>query len=67
MTRRDPVLISTVTAMPGDKLTQLVLGLHLCSIERYTGGMEQFLPAGLAAALLGHPRLIRGLVLRRVA
>ena len=45
---REPVLISTVTAMPGSRFDHAVVDLHLRLIERHAGGIDQLLPLGLA-------------------
>ena len=66
--RREPVLISTVTAMPGDKVDELVLDLHLRAVERDARGVDQLL--ALAARCVASRRpcgLSRGLSLRLVA
>ena len=49
MMLREPVLISTVTAMPGERLASVFTNLHLCPIERDTRSVAEFLAFGFAA------------------
>ena len=52
--RRDAVLISAVTAMPGDSLTTTILDLHLRAIGReIRAEISQFLAFGLAGGAEG--------------
>jgi hypothetical protein len=51
MIRRDPVLISAVTA----KVDLLVLDLHLRAVDRNSCRIGQFLPFGLAAGGVSRP------------
>ena len=58
MIRREPVLISTVTAMPGRKIDFPAFDLHLSVVERHAGGVDQFLAFRLAAARFRSLRLL---------
>ena len=66
MMRREPVLISTVTAIPGE-IDALVFNLHLGPVERYAGGVVQLLAFWLAVARFCALRLVARSVLRLVA
>ena len=46
MMAREPVLISTVTAIPGERLTEVLLDLHLRAVERDARRVDEFLPFG---------------------
>ena len=57
---RDPVLISTVTAMPGDRLTSPVVDLHLRAVERDARAVVQLLAFRLAGLVADPSPLVAG-------